>query len=111
MKREQIKNTGIIIRIKKIFTAIMSLLGFMACGGFVYAAVSGMLNVGGIPLYLIRIRTKSRYTSSNRRIKAITKKIPLIGKPIVSFAHYTKQVIKRAVIQNMYFEDIDGYID
>jgi len=63
-------------------------------------------NVGGIPLYLSRIRTKTGYTRSNRRIKEITKKIPLIGKPIVSFAHYTKQVIKRAVIQNMYFEDI-----
>jgi len=63
-------------------------------------------NVGGIPTYLSKIRTKTGYTRSNRKIKAITSKIPLIGKPIISFAHYTKQVIKRAVIPNMYFEDI-----
>lgn len=63
-------------------------------------------NVGGIPLYLSKIRTKTGYTRSNRKIKEITNKIPIIGKPIVSFAHYTKQIIKRAVIPNMYFEDI-----
>ena len=63
-------------------------------------------NVGGIPLYLSKIRTKTGYTRSNRKIKELTNRIPFIGKPIVSFAHYTKQVIKRAVIHNMYFEDI-----
>ena len=63
-------------------------------------------NVGGIPQYLSKIRTKTGYTRSNRKIKDITNKIPVIGKPIVKFAHYTKQVIKRAVIHNMYFEDI-----
>ena len=63
-------------------------------------------NVGGIPLYLSKMRTKTGYTRSNRRIKQITKKIPIIGKPIVSFAHYTKQLIKSAIIPNMYYEDI-----
>lgn len=63
-------------------------------------------NVGGIPLYLSKMRTKTGYTRSNRKIKAIVSKIPYIGKPIISFAHYTKQIIKRAVFRNMYFEDI-----
>lgn len=63
-------------------------------------------NVGGIPLYLSKMRTKTGYTRSNRKIKELTNKIPVIGKPIVSFAHYTKQLIKRAVLPNMYFEDI-----
>ena len=63
-------------------------------------------NVGGIPLYLSKIRTKTGYTRSNRKIKEITKKIPVIGKPIISFAHYTKQLVKRAVLPNMYYEDI-----
>ena len=63
-------------------------------------------NVGGVPLYLSKLRTKTGYTRSNRKIKEITKKIPLIGKPIVRFAHYTKQIIKRAIIHDMYFEDI-----
>ena len=63
-------------------------------------------NVGGIPLYLSKMRTKTGYTRSNRKIKAIVNKIPYIGKPIISFAHYTKQIIKRAVFRNMYLEDI-----
>lgn len=63
-------------------------------------------NVGGIPLYLSKIRTKREYTHSNKRVKEFTNKIPIIGKPIVKIAHYTKQIIKRAVIHNMYFEDI-----
>jgi len=63
-------------------------------------------NVGGIPLYLSKLRTKTGYTRSNRKIKEITNKIPLIGKPIVSFAHYTKQLVKSAIIPNMYYEDI-----
>ena len=49
MEKEQLKKSGgMIIKIKKIMTAIMSLLGLMACGGFVYAAVSGMLDINGI---------------------------------------------------------------
>jgi len=63
-------------------------------------------NVGGIPLYLSKIRTKTGYTRSNRKIKEITKRIPIIGKPIISFAHYTKQLVKRAILPNMYYEDI-----
>ncbi len=63
-------------------------------------------NVGGIPLYLSKLRTKTGYTRSNRKIKEITNKIPVIGKPIVNFAHYTKQLIKSAILPNMYFEDI-----
>lgn len=63
-------------------------------------------NVGGIPLYLSKIRTKREYTHSNRKVKEFTKKIPMIGKPVIRIAHYTKQMIKRAIIRNMYFEDI-----
>lgn len=49
MEREQAKKSGgIIMKIKKVITIIMSLLGLMTCGGFVYAAVSGMLNINGI---------------------------------------------------------------
>lgn len=49
MEREQVKRSGgIVLKIKKLITAIMSLLGLMACGGFVYAAVSGILNINGI---------------------------------------------------------------
>ncbi len=63
-------------------------------------------NVGGIPALLTKIRTKKTYTRSNNCIKRFFNKIPVIGKPIVNFAHIIKRSIKQAVIPNMYFEDI-----
>lgn len=49
MEREQVKKDGcIVLVIKKMITTIMSLLGLVACGGFVYAAVNGMLEINGI---------------------------------------------------------------
>ncbi len=63
-------------------------------------------NVGGIPALLTKIRTKKAYTRSNNCIKRFFNKVPIIGKPIVNFAHIIKRSIKQAVIPNMYFEDI-----
>ena len=49
MEKEQAKRRGgIIIKIKKVISTIISLLGIMACGGVVFAAVSGILNINGI---------------------------------------------------------------
>lgn len=49
MEKEQAKRSGgIIIKIKKVISTIISLLGIMACGGVVFAAVSGILNINGI---------------------------------------------------------------
>lgn len=63
-------------------------------------------NVGGIPALLTKIRTKKLYTRSNNCIKRFFSKVPIIGKPIINFAHIVKESIKQAVIPNMYFEDI-----
>ena len=63
-------------------------------------------NVGGIPLLLTKIRTKKTYKRSNNSVKRFFNKVPVIGKPIVNFAHLVKRGIKQAVIPNMYFEDI-----
>lgn len=63
-------------------------------------------NVGGIARLLTKIRAKRLYKESNRRIKRITNRIPIIGKPIVKFAHNIKRGLKQAVIHNMFFEDI-----
>ena len=63
-------------------------------------------NVGGIPALLTKIRVKKTYTRSNNCIKRFFNRVPVIGKPIVNFAHIIKRGIKQAVIPNMYFEDI-----
>ena len=63
-------------------------------------------NVGGIPLYLSKMRTKTGYTRSNRKIKAIVNKIPYIGKPIISFESYIVVLLHDVLLSNMYFEDI-----
>jgi len=63
-------------------------------------------NVGGIPLLLSKLRTKTSYTESNRRIKKLTLKIPVIGKGIIKLVHKVKNIIKQTLIKNMYFEEI-----
>lgn len=63
-------------------------------------------NVGGVPALLTKIRVKKTYKRSNNCIKRFFNRVPIIGKPIVNFAHIIKRTIKQAVIPNMYFEDI-----
>ncbi len=63
-------------------------------------------NVGGIPLLLSKMRTRKTYTESNRKIKKLTLKIPVIGKAIIELVHKIKKIIKQAFIKNMYFEEL-----
>ena len=63
-------------------------------------------NVGGITLFLNKLRTKKFYTKTNSRIKKILFKIPLIGKFSVKCAQRIKRSFKQIFIRKMYFEDI-----
>lgn len=63
-------------------------------------------NVGGMSALLTKIRLKKTYTRSNNCVKRFFNKVPLIGKPVINFAHLIKRGIKQTVIPNMYFEDI-----
>lgn len=63
-------------------------------------------NVGGLNMFLSKLRTKKLYTKSNLSIKRIINKIPLIGKPIVKIIQRIKRSIKQLVIPKMFFEDI-----
>ena len=63
-------------------------------------------NVGGIPLLLSKIRTKRYYTESNKKIKDITLKIPVLGNIIIKIVHAIKRALKQIFIRNMFFEDI-----
>ena len=63
-------------------------------------------NVGGIPLFLSKLRGRKFYSKSNENIKKFTSKIPLIGTPIVKGVQKIKSGIKQLIIPNMFFEDI-----
>ena len=63
-------------------------------------------NIGGMSIFLGKLRTKRTYTKSNNSIKRIMEKIPLLGKPSVKVIRRLKRSIKQLVIPKMYFEDI-----
>lgn len=63
-------------------------------------------NVGGIPIFLSKLRTRKLYTKANSRVKRLTLKIPKVGEKIVDLVQRSKKTIKQIFIPNMYFEDI-----
>lgn len=63
-------------------------------------------NVGGIPTFLSKLRSRKLYTKANSRIKRFTLKIPGIGKQMVNLVQRAKKTIKQVFIPNMFFEDI-----
>ena len=63
-------------------------------------------NVGGLNMFLSKLRTKKLYTKSNISAKKIILKIPLVGKPFVRVVRRVKRSIKQLIIPKMFFEDI-----
>lgn len=63
-------------------------------------------NIGGLNMFLSKLRTKKMYTRSNIIIKNEINKIPIIGKPIVKIVQRIKRSIKQLIIPKMFFEDI-----
>lgn len=63
-------------------------------------------NVGGVSVFLSKLRTKKFYTTTNIRIKEFTLKIPLVGKRLVELTRRVKRGVKQIFISKMYFEDI-----
>ena len=63
-------------------------------------------NVGGLNMFLSKLRTKKLYTKSNVSAKKIISKIPFIGKTIVKIIQRIKRSIKQLIIPKMFFEDI-----
>ena len=63
-------------------------------------------NIGGLNMFLSKLRTKKLYTKSNVSIKRIINKIPVIGNPIVKVIQRIKRSIKQLIIPKMFFEDI-----
>ena len=63
-------------------------------------------NIGGLNLFLSKLRTKKLYTKSNISGKKLVGKIPLVGNLIVKMVQKTKRSIKQLIIPKMFFEDI-----
>jgi len=63
-------------------------------------------NIGGINMFLSKLRARKTYTISNKHGRKIIEKIPLIGNFIVKVVTKTKRSIKQLIIPKMYFEDI-----
>ena len=63
-------------------------------------------NVGGLNMFLSKLRTKKLYTKSNISAKKIILKIPVFGRPFVRLIQKTKRSIKQLIIPKMFFEDI-----
>jgi len=63
-------------------------------------------NIGGMNMFLSKLRTKKLYTKSNISAKKIIRRVPIIGKPFVRLVQKTKKSIKQFIIPKMYFEDI-----
>lgn len=63
-------------------------------------------NIGGLNMFLSKLRTKKLYTKSNITGKKIIGKIPVFGKPIVKIVQRLKRSVKQLIIPKMFFEDI-----
>ena len=63
-------------------------------------------NIGGLNMFLSKLRTKKLYTKSNISMKKIIWKIPIVGKPFVKIVQRVKRSLKQLIIPKMFFEDI-----
>ena len=63
-------------------------------------------NIGGVNMFLSKLRARKTYTISNQRGRKVIEKIPLVGKFIVKVITRLKRSIKQLIIPKMYFEDI-----
>ncbi len=63
-------------------------------------------NVGGINLFLSKLRARKMYNKSNISGKRILAKVPFVGERVIKFVQRTKKSIKQFIIPKMFFEDI-----
>ena len=63
-------------------------------------------NIGGLNMFLSKLRTKRTYDKSSDKAKKIILKMPILGKGVVKVVRRLKRSIKQLVIPKMFFEDI-----
>lgn len=63
-------------------------------------------NIGGINMFLSKLRAQKCYSMSNKKVRRALEKIPFIGNLLVKIIRRVKQGIKQLIIPKMFFEDI-----
>ncbi len=63
-------------------------------------------NTGLFARYFSRIRSSEKYGVTKRRTRSVLARIPLLGKPLTRLISAVKDVIKRRVYRNNYFEEL-----
>ena len=63
-------------------------------------------NIGGINMFLSKLRAQKCYSMSNQKVRKALERIPLIGTLLVKIIRRIKQGIKQLIIPKMFFEDI-----
>ena len=64
-------------------------------------------NVGFVARYLSGLRSRQKYVHSKQRTFHVLMRIPLIGKPLITFIQWTKDKLKRSVLKGTtFFEDM-----
>lgn len=63
-------------------------------------------NVGGISTYLSKLRTAPVYNKIKKDVNATLRKIPAVGKEMVSSIQKLKDSLKQLVVPGMFFEDL-----
>ena len=66
-------------------------------------------NVGGMSMYLSRLRTKRAYISFKRLLSHILVKVPFVGKKIKNFLERTRDRFKHLLLKETIFEDL-GFV-
>jgi len=67
------------------------------------------LNRGAFASYLSRVRISGKYRAWKSGTANFLSHIPLIGKPLRRFAAWIKRVVKNALYESNYFEDLGLY--
>lgn len=63
-------------------------------------------NVGGLSLYLSRVRTDPKYTRLSEDLKLVLKKVPAVGDKLFRAAERVKSSIKYLLVSGMLFEEL-----
>ena len=63
-------------------------------------------NVGGMSMYLDKLRTADFYNNLKKCVTNILQKMPVVGKRLVAHIRKTKNSIKQLFVPGMFFEDM-----
>ncbi len=63
-------------------------------------------NVGGMSMYLGKIRSKKTYLKAKRGVKKFLVSIPLVGKPVERLFHKIKESVKALFVDTEIFENL-----